>query len=298
LKPAIGGLALGILALAVPQVLGGGYGWIQEAINGQLALGLLVVLVFAKLAAFALTVGSGGSGGVFAPTLFVGAMLGGSVAHLFGQPPAGFAVVGMASTFGGAARVPIATLLMVTEMTEGYTLLVPAALAVTLSYLVQSVLSNPLRYRSLYEAQVPGRADSPAHHVDHLESVIHLLGMKQTPFPSTVSHLSLRVLLAAGVPVDLPGGKQVFLGVLKRGSPLAGRSLADCEAVAGNGQVEPVAVFREGQTLLAHGGVTLRRGDQVVAVVTPDARLRLAEHFAPPRPLQASVVERDEPPRG
>jgi len=297
LKPAIGGLVLGVLALAVPQVLGGGYGWIQEAINGQLALGLLVTLVFAKLAAFALTVGSGGSGGVFAPTLFVGAMLGGSVAHLVGQPPAGFAVVGMAATFGGAARVPIATLLMVTEMTEGYTFLVPAGLAVTLSYLVQSVLSSPLKYRSLYEAQVPGRADSPVHHVDHLESVIHLLGMKQTPFPSTVSHLSLRALLAAGVPVDLPGGKQVFLGVLKRGSPLAGKTLAACEAVA-EGQIETVAVFREGQTLLAHGGVTLRRDDQVVAVVTPDARLRLAAHFAAPRPLRSSPAGADEPSRG
>ncbi len=70
--------------------------------------------------AFALTVSSGGSGGVFAPSLFVGAMLGGSLAQLFHQSPAAFVVVGMAAVFGGAAHVPIAILLMVTEMTGGY----------------------------------------------------------------------------------------------------------------------------------------------------------------------------------
>ena len=123
-KPAIGALGVGLLALAFPQVLGGGYGWIQKAINGGLAIQLLFVLTIAKLIAFALTVSSGGSGGVFAPTLFVGAMLGGFLAHVFNQPPAAFVVVGMAAVFGSTARVPIATLLMVTEMTGGYDLLV------------------------------------------------------------------------------------------------------------------------------------------------------------------------------
>ncbi|HXH27501.1 MAG TPA: chloride channel protein, partial [Candidatus Polarisedimenticolia bacterium] len=145
LKPALGGLGVGLLALALPQVLGGGYGWIQEAIDGRLAWRLLLVLVFAKMVAFALTVSSGGSGGVFAPSLYVGGMLGGLLAALFHQPPAAFVVVGMASTFGAAARVPIATLLMVTEMTGGYQLLVPAGLAVTLSYSLQGALSKRLR---------------------------------------------------------------------------------------------------------------------------------------------------------
>ena len=77
LNPAIGGLGVGLLALKFPQILGGGYGWIQEAINGQLALNLLLILLFLKIIAFSLTVSSGGSGGVFAPTLFVGAMVGG-----------------------------------------------------------------------------------------------------------------------------------------------------------------------------------------------------------------------------
>jgi CIC family chloride channel protein len=113
-----------------------------------------------------LTISSGGSGGVFAPSLYVGAILGGALAHLCHQPPAAFVIVGMAAVFAGAARVPIAALLMVTELTGGYALLVPAALAVLLSYLVQGSLSARLKYRSLYEAQVQSRADSPAHHVE------------------------------------------------------------------------------------------------------------------------------------
>lgn len=107
-KPALGGLATGALALALPQVLGGGYAWIQDAIDGQLGTWLLLALVFAKVLAFCLTVSSGGSGGVFAPSLFVGAMLGAFAARILHQPAAGFTVVGMAAVFGAAARVPIA----------------------------------------------------------------------------------------------------------------------------------------------------------------------------------------------
>jgi CIC family chloride channel protein len=174
-KPAIGGLLLGLMALELPQVLGGGYGWIQEAINGQLALHLMLVLLIAKMVAMAFTVSSGGSGGVFAPSLFVGCMMGGVFASLTHDPSAGMVIVGMAAVFAGAARVPIATLLMVAEMTGGYQLLVPAGLAVTLSYLVQTRLSGFCKYGSLYEGQVPGRLDSPAHRGERMEMLLRLL---------------------------------------------------------------------------------------------------------------------------
>ena len=170
IKPAIGGLGVGLLALWLPQILGGGYGWIQEAIDGQLALGLLLVLVVAKIVALSLTVSSGGSGGVFAPSLFVGAMLGGAFAAIFHHPAAGMVIVGMAAVFAGAARVPIATLLMVAEMTGGYQLLVPAGLAVMLSFVIQRKLSSHFKYGSLYEAQVAGRTDSPAHRAENVRT--------------------------------------------------------------------------------------------------------------------------------
>lgn len=276
-KPAIGGLGVGLLALELPQVLGGGYGWVQEAIDGRLALRLLLILVFAKMLAFALTVSSGGSGGVFAPSLFVGAMLGGFLAQVFHQPSAAFTVVGMAAVFGGAARVPIATLLMVTEMTGGYHLLVAAALAVMLSYLIQVTLSAHLKYKSLYEAQVPGRADSPAHRAEHLQTALRLLRERSTSIPATVGHLDLEALLASGVPVDLPDGKQVVIAGLDSTSPYIGRSIQADSLPVDPDEAEIVAVLRQGHTLLFHSNIKLQKEDQLLAITSRQARDRLLQ---------------------
>ena len=214
LKPAIGGLLTGLIILIFPQVMGGGYGWIQRAIDGHLPTGTMAALTIAEIVALSLTVGSGGSGGVFAPSLFIGAMLGGACAALAGQPPAPFVVVGMAAVFAGAARVPIATMMMVTEMTGGYTLLVPAALAVMISYLVQSRLARPLAIPSIYEAQVTTRADSPAHHTKHLEIALRLLREHEFTGLNPVGELDLVTLLRTGLPLDLGDGRRVFAGEL------------------------------------------------------------------------------------
>ncbi|MGH7869619.1 MAG: chloride channel protein, partial [Candidatus Dormibacteraceae bacterium] len=218
-KPGIGGLAVGLMALQLPQILGGGYGWIQLAINGQLAMHLLLVLVVAKILALSFTVSSGGSGGVFAPSLYAGAMLGGVFAGTFHHPPAGWVIVGMAAVFGGAARVPIATLLMVAEMTGGYQLLVPAGLAVMLSFVIQRNLSSFFRYGSLYEAQVAGREDSPAHRAEHVQIALRLLDQGNLSLPPEVTHLHLAVLLQSGVALDLPDGSQLMAGALRPESP-------------------------------------------------------------------------------
>ena len=131
----------------------------------------------------------------------------------------------MGAVFAGAARVPIATLLMVTEMTGGYELLVPAALAVMLSYLIEVKLSSRFKYISLYEAQVPGRPDSPAHHVEHVEAAVRLLAERNISVPKSVGHLDLRTLLASGIPVDLPDNKSLLIGVLKPDSPFTGKTI-------------------------------------------------------------------------
>lgn len=282
LKPALGGFGVGVLALALPQVLGGGYGWIQEALDGRLTTTVLLLLLFAKMVAFALTVSSGGSGGVFAPSLFVGAMLGGFLAQLCHQPPAAFVIVGMAAVFGGAARVPIATLLMVTEMTGGYHLLVPAALAVMLCYLVQVALSASLPYQSLYEAQVPSRADSPAHHVEHLRIALGLLRTRQVSIPATIAHLDLLALLTSGIPVDLPDGKQLTIGVLRSESSCVGQPIQS-GCLGETDDEEIVAVLRQGRMLLPHPDTVLRAKDQLLVITSPQAWGRwLAEHLAPP----------------
>ncbi len=175
-KPAIGGLLLGIMALELPQLLGGGYSWIQAAIDGKLPLGLMLILAFTKILALSLTVGSGGSGGVFAPSLFVGAMIGGVLAHFFQQPPAPYAVVGMLSLFGAAARVPLASLFMVIEMTGAFHMLGASALSVTISYVIQKFFAGAFKYQSLYEGQVPTKFDSPAHRGEFFYDV--LIGVK------------------------------------------------------------------------------------------------------------------------
>jgi CIC family chloride channel protein len=281
LKPAVGGLVMGLLAVALPQVLGGGYGWIQEAIDGRLPLMIMLVLVLAKLLAFSLTVSSGGSGGVFAPTLFVGAMVGGVMAKLCGQPSAAMVVVGMAAVFGGAARVPVATLLMVTEMTGGYQLLVPAALAVSLSCLIQTLLSSRINYKSLYEAQVPYRADSPAHHRDNICIALNLMCEPWSSGSQSVCHLDLLDLLNSGVAVNLAQGKKLTIGVLKPESPWVGQPIgAKCRASLGPGN-EIIAVLRGERLLLPHDDTPLQSGDHLLTIVSPEATGQIEPHLAP-----------------
>ncbi|AEH45624.1 Cl- channel voltage-gated family protein [Thermodesulfatator indicus DSM 15286] len=185
-KPAIGGLLLGLFALFLPQILGIGYGWVQMAINGQLTGDLMLLLAFAKALAFSLTVGSGGSGGDFAPSLYVGGMLGGFVASLFGQDPAAYVVVGMASVFGAAARAPIANSLIVVEITGGFELLPAAALSVMLAYLIQTWLTRFLPYKSLYESQVPSPVHSPAHRGEFFTDILTGIKVKDIFNPHKV----------------------------------------------------------------------------------------------------------------
>jgi chloride channel protein, CIC family len=176
LKPAIGGFMLGGVALFFPQVLGGGYEWIQSAIDGKLTIGLMLFLAIAKIFATSFTISSGGSGGVFAPSLFIGAMLGGFYgtfcSRLFPDlliNPSAFILVGMGGFFAGVAKVPIASLIMVAEMTGGYALIVPLMIVSTTSYLM-------LGKTSLYEKQVASRKDSPAHVGDFVIDILeHIL---------------------------------------------------------------------------------------------------------------------------
>jgi CIC family chloride channel protein len=162
-KPAIGGLMVAIIAIFLPQVMGGGYGWLQLTLDGQLPLKLLLLLLPAKILATSLTIGSGGSGGVFAPSLVIGGITGAIFAESMqyiwpaAAPPAAACVlVGMGGFFAGVAKVPIASLIMVAEMSGSYSLLVPMMLVCSVAVLLT-------RHFSIYKAQVPGRVDSPAH---------------------------------------------------------------------------------------------------------------------------------------
>lgn len=279
IKPAIGSLGLGLLAMQLPQVLGGGYGWIQQAIDGQLALKIMVILILAKIIALALTISSGGSGGVFAPGLFVGAMLGGALAKIFHQPDAAFVIVGMAAVFGGAARVPIATLLMVTEMTGGYQLLVPAALAIMVGYVVQRQFSTRSRYPTLYEGQVEGRPDSPAHQLEQVETTIRLLAKRNISVPETISHLSLRTLLDTGIPVELPGNRRLHVEIVKKGSTFIGKKAEACFPEDRQRQIDLVAIFRGSKLRFPVPKLRIRADDHLLLIATPEAWEENKHHF-------------------
>jgi len=279
-KPALGGLGIGLLALRLPQVLGGGYGWIQQAINGEMALHVLLFLLFAKILALSLTVSSGGSGGVFAPSLFIGAMLGGVFSGISHHPAAGFVIVGMAAVFGGAARVPIATVLMVAEMTGGYQLLVPASLAVMLSFLIQTRLSSFLKYSSLYEAQVAGPTDSPAHQAEHIQIALRLLEGGKISLPPELTHLHLAALLRSGVTLDLPDGSQLIVGALRAESPWAGKRIQSLSGVMAESKI--VSVLRGKSVMTPHGHTILQPGDRLLLIASPEVRAKLAEHLAYP----------------
>lgn len=281
IKPAIGGLLTGIVIVAFPQVIAGGYGWIQRAIDGTLTLGTMLAIALAEIVALSFTVASGGSGGVFAPSLFVGAMLGGACAHLGGQPTAPFVVVGMAAVFAGAAHVPIATMFMVTEMTGGYTLLVPAALAVMVSYLVQMRLARRLPVRSIYEAQVRSRADSPAHHGRLLGVALQILREQNVRALPNLGELNLLDLLRTGLPVDLGNGLRIFTGVLRATSPFVGTTVgASGRALAGP-NTNIIGILRGDETITPGAQTVLEAGDRLVLVVDADSVDAVRAQLAP-----------------
>jgi CIC family chloride channel protein len=281
-KPAIGGLLLGLVAMNLPQVLSGGYGWIQMAIDGSLSTGLMLLLSFAMILAFSLTISSGGSGGVFAPSLFVGAMFGGFLAQAINQPSTPFVVLGMAAVFAGAARVPIATMLMVTEMTGGYTLLVPAGLSVMIAYLIEEALSRPFHYKSLYEAQVADRFFSPAHRLEQIENVFQLLNEQPVSVSSNFDHIDLRKLLITGIPIDLPGNRQMIFGAVGKDSKLIDTKSQAFFFDSTEDQIEVIAYFREGRLISPHSGLQFKAGDRVLAIATPTGQAILNQYLTRP----------------
>jgi CIC family chloride channel protein len=199
LKPMIGGFLTGGLALAIYAAGGGmrsldvlsfGYGSIQQAMLGNMSVTLLLLVAVGKLLTCSFSIGSGGSGGVFGPSMVIGGTLGGAVgiAAQYLMPdivtqPAAFVPVGMAGFFAAAANTPISTLIMVSEMTGNYHLLLPALWVCALAYLIG-------RRWLLYRHQVPAPADSPAHRGTIFGSVLRGLRVRDVASDRTVHVLS------------------------------------------------------------------------------------------------------------
>ncbi len=166
-KPAIAGFVVGLIGIVIPGALGTGYGWVQPALDrgSLLALPLWMVLIlpFAKIVATSLSIGSGGSGGIFGPGMVVGGLLGAGVWRLL-EPfapavpldPSPFVIVAMMALFGSVAHAPLAVMLMVAEMTGNLSMLAPAMIAIGIATVV---VGNS----SIYRSQLKTRTNSPAH---------------------------------------------------------------------------------------------------------------------------------------
>lgn len=160
LRPALGGLAVGMLGVGLPQVLGVGYATIDHALRAEVGLALLVALLLGKLLATALSVGSGGSGGVFSPSLFLGALLGaawGTAAHRLLPEmtalPGAYALVGMGALVAGTTHAPITAILMIFELTNDFHIIPPLMLACTMAVIVSRVADK----ESIYTAKLVRR---------------------------------------------------------------------------------------------------------------------------------------------
>lgn len=243
-KPVAGGLLIGAVGFYFPQVFGVGYEPIEDALLGKMLLGTMGLLILVKILATSLTIGSGGSGGVFAPSLFIGAMLGGVFGSLAHQAlpditaePGAYALVGMAAVFAGAAHAPITAIIILFEMTNDYRIILPLMLATVVSVL----LAQRLRRESIYTLKLARRGVRLEHgrDIDVMQGV--LVGEAMTTEVDTVyADLSLVDLDRLfhethhhGFPV-LDGNRELF-GVVtvqdleraKERGPIVGLSVRD-----------------------------------------------------------------------
>ena len=177
-KPAIGGLFTGIIGYFLPQTLAFGYGFAQKALYNELTIPFLLLLAIGKIFTTSFSIGSGGSGGVFGPSIVIGGAMGGVVGKVFHQiipsvvtEPGAFVVVGMAGFFTAVSNTPISTIIFVSEMTDSYQLLLPSLLVCSVSYLAA-------KKWTIYNRQVKSKIDSPAHAGDFFVDILQAIRVK------------------------------------------------------------------------------------------------------------------------
>jgi CIC family chloride channel protein len=310
LKPAIGGLLLGALAFGyplalgagllssqeahlgpvslanVPHIFGSGFGAIEAALLGESSLVLLLALTVLKPLATSLTLGSGNSGGVFAPSLFTGVALGGAFGLLVESAlpgvtagPGAFAAVGMAAVFAGAARAPFTAILIVFEMTNDYRLIVPLMAGVIFSVIV----AERLHPESVYTLKLVRRG-------------IHLKRGRDLDVMEAVRVEEVMVRDPATVPVDLPASRLAgeFLLTGRHGFPV----LDDQGRLFGIVSLEDYRRWTGGGTGSAETVLVGDIATRDMQVVYPDESVGVALRRMAPRDLsRVPVVDRNDPRR-
>jgi CIC family chloride channel protein len=222
-KPVVGGLGVGLIALLFPQVLGVGYEATDASLHGRLPLALLIALVAVKTAATALTLGSGFGGGVFSPSLFVGAMLGGAFGLVaaaafpdYASHHSAYAIVGMAAVAGAVLGAPISTILIVFELTANFDLTIAVMVAAALA----SLITNHAIGKSFFRWQLERRGiDLTGGQVRYLmrdTPVRRILTIAPATLPPDADRDAIRAALVGNPKGDflVVDGDRKLLGVL------------------------------------------------------------------------------------
>jgi CIC family chloride channel protein len=155
IQPVVGGLTVGVLGYFVPQVLGVGYDQVDRVLSGDAILTVVITLAVLKIVATAVCYASGNAGGIFGPSMFIGAMIGGAVGQVAHRllpgstgGPGAYALVGMGTAFAGIIRTPLTSVIMIFEVTRDYTIIVP----LMISNLIAFYISQRLQHEPIYEA--------------------------------------------------------------------------------------------------------------------------------------------------
>lgn len=246
IKPAIGGLATGLIGFYLPQTLAFGYGYAQKALNNELTIPFLLALAIGKIFTTSFSIGSGGSGGVFGPSVVIGGAMGGAVGKIFHElmpgvvtEPGAFVVVGMAGFFTAVSNTPISTIIFVSEMTNSYHLLLPSLLVCSLSYLMAQKWT-------IFEKQVKNKIESPAHAGDFFVDVLETIKVND------LMHLVKRVDLVPESMTFLefkkffPETKQRYFPVMDHNKRMVGIfSSTDIRSVIFSRSIENLVVMRD-----------------------------------------------------
>jgi CIC family chloride channel protein len=231
--PAAGGLLVGLSALFIPEVLGVGYSYVGEALNGGMLVRTMALLVVLKLVTVALSYASGNAGGIFGPSLFMGAMLGGSlgtIAHLawpsYTASSGAYALVGMGTAFAGIIRAPMTSVLMIFETTRDYTVIVPLMISNLLSFFI----SVKLQPKPIYEAlalqdgiHLPGSEVRQSLYERRVAYVMR--SSVETLSTQTTVREALRRSLETGFRSGIVAGETGVIGIAVR--PALEQALAD-----------------------------------------------------------------------
>lgn len=224
LHPVAGGLLVGLMGWFVPQVLGVGYGFVGDALNGNMAFKMMLLLVILKLIAVTTSYASGNAGGIFGPALFIGAMLGGSVGtlahHLFPAhtaTPGAYALVGMGAVFAGVVRAPMTSVLMIFEMTQDYAVIVPLMIANLVSLFIASRLQHEPIYESLAVQDGIHLPKGEPRRRSGQRRVVRIMRTANRMLPSTTTvRAALEEVRSGEIQTCLVGDRRGVIGVINR----------------------------------------------------------------------------------